>query len=55
MSFEEQVAAVQANREIADSVNDKQTVARKEAHALCQVALPLSLDHRRDDLGKLPK
>lgn len=50
--LKEQIAAVGADGQVTDLVDDEQAVACKEAHALRQVSLPLGLGHRVDDLGQ---
>lgn len=47
--LEEQSAA---DGQVTDLVDDEQVVAGKEAHELRQVAFPLGLGHRVDDLGQ---
>ena len=50
--LEEQIAAVGADGQVADLVDDEQAVTGKEAHALRQVAFPFGLGHRVHDLGQ---
>jgi hypothetical protein len=48
--LEKQVAAIGADRQVPDLVDDEQAVARKEAQSLRQIAFALGLRHRVDDL-----
>lgn len=53
--LEEQIAAVGADGQVADLVDDQQAVTGEKAHALRQVALPLGLAHPVQDLGRRAK
>jgi len=50
--LEEQIAAVRADREVPDFVDDQQAVSRKESHTLREIPLAFGLGHRGNDFGK---
>lgn len=53
--LEEPIAAVRADGQVTDLIEDEQAITREEANGLCQVALALGLGHRTHDLSELSR
>jgi len=49
---EEGIGATEAERQVADLVDNRQSIAGEEAVAFAELALALGLEERRDDVGE---